>query len=407
MKRSILSILLLLPTLAIAQSNFQKGYVVTNSKDTLYGYVDYKASIRTPSGIRFRSADNAAVQIYTTDDCTAYAINGQANYRRYKVNISLAPTETNSLRVGIDTSFHTQEVFLKELQKGRKLSLFSYTDQVKEHFYILDEGSAEPVELIMLKYLEAGNSSRILSRERYKNQLFSRIQKYNPGNLKIEEKLKSATYSEEDFLEVIGLINGQDVKPVNRQRRFFVGAGASSIKASYVGTHPLARNSSVSKTSIMPSFSVGVDLFSGSTSERWVYRAELDLFMGEQSVKNGDNIHTFDHRAVFLSPKLICNLYNTDNLKGYLGLGAAISYASYSNSKSGRIISISGFPASFEESKIDFSTVGFSYNLNAGIVIRKRVELSLNYTPPYSIIKYAGFKAHMQILNAGLKYLFI
>jgi hypothetical protein len=42
MKKSYLALLLFLPFLSLAQSNYKRGYVITPKGDTLRGYIDFK-----------------------------------------------------------------------------------------------------------------------------------------------------------------------------------------------------------------------------------------------------------------------------------------------------------------------------------------------------------------------------
>lgn len=115
MKRALLALLWVFPFLTVAQSNFQKGYVVTNSKDTLRGYIDYKESALNPNSVKFKDITESKPRTFTVEDCAAYAIDSLEKYERYVLSVSTSKEELSALTVGRDTSFRIDTVFLRVL----------------------------------------------------------------------------------------------------------------------------------------------------------------------------------------------------------------------------------------------------------------------------------------------------
>ncbi len=63
---------LCLPLPAIAQQDFRPGYIITNSNDTVYGYLDYRGDIKNSKRCVFKKDLNAAPQIFLPFDIQAY-----------------------------------------------------------------------------------------------------------------------------------------------------------------------------------------------------------------------------------------------------------------------------------------------------------------------------------------------
>lgn len=98
MKRFFLFLLMAIPAIGIAQSNFQKGYLVTNGGDTLKGYIDYREGLKTPTSFVFKSELNSsALKTYTLKDCIVWHIDDMASYQRFLVDISLGSVEISKI----------------------------------------------------------------------------------------------------------------------------------------------------------------------------------------------------------------------------------------------------------------------------------------------------------------------
>lgn len=406
MKRSIIGLLLAIPMLSLGQSNYLKGYVVNNTPDTLKGYIDYKSKVRNVSSVNFKQELNAPPQTFTPQNVKGYGVDGLHSFESFNVRISMAATKTEGLKIGIDTSSRRATVFLRVLQRGPNVIIYSFTDEVKERFYIKGNTSTEPYELLRTRFLEANNSLKVIGSDRYKGQLLFEMRNYNSGTDFYETDFDDLAYSEEEMIQVGAIINGMKVRVGKKSFRLVVGAGVGSSSIKYTGQNPLANAGAVSKSSYGPSVSVGIDFAAKSLAERIFYRAELSLITGKDTkVTNGQYIHSIDHTTFYLSPKILYNVYNTARFKFYAGLGAGINYSSYSNSLSGKAVSVAMSPDDFDEQKIDLKSTAVSYNLNVGVALKK-IELNVVYAPPYKVSDYAGFNILMGLMQAGIKYRF-
>ncbi|MHA4894515.1 hypothetical protein ACXZ1K_07160 [Pedobacter sp. PWIIR3] len=382
MKRFLIGLFLALPVLSAAQSNFQRGYIVNNAKDTLEGYIDYKPQLNSITSFTFKPGENGVLQTMTVENCKAYGIKGYGNFERFTLAVSQGSASTEAT------------VFLKVLLKGFNVTFYKYRDDLRERFFLKGNASADPYELI------ADN-------DRYKGQLLFEMRNYNSGTQYFESDMESVKYNEQDLSKVIAMMNREVVRVAKKNTRLFVGVGVSNTSPRYTGQHPLSSDAAVRTSSLMPSISVGADLFNGATAAFFVYRAELSLLMGKDlKIANGDMVHSFDHMTLSFNPKVLANVYNQEKLKVFFGVGAIANYSKFNNNKAGRVVPVSGSGDQFIETEVALNSASIAYNFSAGILINKKIEAGATYTPAYSVSNYNAFDVKLNILQVGLKYHF-
>ncbi|MDH5597548.1 MAG: hypothetical protein OEY34_00400 [Cyclobacteriaceae bacterium] len=104
--------------LLYGQKDFQPGYIIKDSGDTLYGLIDYRNDVLMNSVCKFKDSENTITE-YT-------------------------PHEINSFRI-IESSYYTsrevngRRYFLEYLIKG-KVNIYYMKDEYGNHFYIDKEG---------------------------------------------------------------------------------------------------------------------------------------------------------------------------------------------------------------------------------------------------------------------------
>lgn len=413
MKRFLFGLMFVAPVMSLAQSNFQQGYVVTNSKDTLLGYVNYKESTNNPKTFDFKTKTGDIVR-YTVNNCSAYGIDHMDAFERYEVRISQSQISTSELSNGPDTTQLTDAVFLKVLQKGENLTLFSYTDKIKERFYIMEKGQSKPYELIRQLYLKPDQSSMVVTDDRYLRQLLLVIRKIKNGISEEEKKLERLSYKGYELKKLVAYLNGQEVeKSKYKKTRYFAGAGMSVTQAKYSGNAALASPSAETKMSYMPYVTVGADVFVNPAIRKLVFRTELTLFMSKNEnslrIAAPDSYvkHTFDQISVAFSPQIIYHLYNTDNFKAFLGVGAGLNFSSYSNNLHITDTKYGAVSTHYERKDfIELEKFNFAVPLTAGVTLNKKMEIVAGYQFPSAITRYAYYSIGMERYRIGVNYLF-
>ena len=141
-----LALILLLTSAAHAQSHFEKGIVVLEGGEYMYGYIDYGNWDRNPDEILFaKKVTKAPISLYPSDIEGFYV--ADEHYISAKVRTEISSIKAGDLSRKPHFRFGEAETFLQVVIEGEK-SLFVYKDQEeKTHFYIRKEG-----ELMLLKF---------------------------------------------------------------------------------------------------------------------------------------------------------------------------------------------------------------------------------------------------------------
>ncbi|WP_293741798.1 outer membrane beta-barrel protein [uncultured Pedobacter sp.] len=409
MKRFSLLLQLLLPIISFAQSNFKRGYIVNNNKDTIFGFIDYREQINNPISMTFKRTVSDDANVFGLKDLLGFEVEGMVSFKKYVVTISLSKTNKEDLSIGIDTSNKIDAVFLKVLQSGENITLFSYQDNIKLRYYVLEKGNATPVELIRNLYYDPHNNSVSLVQNKYINQIQELLRRFNLT--RSESELKYLKFYNSDLIKMATFINNNKERPKFSSARFFVGTGVSISQARYKGTNELNSADARGNTSIMPMASVGVDLFFNPAVRKLIFRTELSFLTGKYnlSVTSAEAAkalitHEFNQSVINLTPQLVYNFYNTDKIKVFGGIGLGLNLASYNKNQRTRLNTLNGETFSMAEVKLE--KFYFSFPINAGVVLNKRVEFRLGASVPEAISDYLGFKLEIQRYKLGVRYLF-
>ena len=145
MKRAnILLISFFVSYIAIAQSNFKPGYIITNTYDSIIGLIDFRTDIMNSQVCRFKADEKAEVVLYYPGSITKYRF---INEGKYYISHS----------INIDNK--TQQVFLEYLVSGI-MNLYFYKDPVsyQEYYFFEDENGTmlqitkKPDEIVDMKF---------------------------------------------------------------------------------------------------------------------------------------------------------------------------------------------------------------------------------------------------------------
>ena len=347
MKKFLVLLLLFVPFLSFAQSNFQPGYMVNSKGDTIKGYIDYKERNMNPSSFKFKAekegpAKDGEIKTYDLTNSLGFGITGREAYQRFVVDISMSKESLGHLSYGLDTSFITDTVFLKVLQDGKNMVLYAYNDQVKRRFFILEKTKRSPEELKRNIYYKSGSETTANYDNKYIKQLYAIKKILDPAAVVDDRKWKQIRYVETDLMKAAANINEQEVKKSELPTtRFFIGGGLTGSKATYSGAHDLAGNQAQSKSSYLPFVNLGVDLFVNPAIKKIIYRAELSLMASNyeisSNVTKASTLHTdytatehkFNQYTAQLTPQVIMNLYNTPKFKFFVSGGASCNLSVY------------------------------------------------------------------------------
>jgi len=416
MKYLYLFTFLLFASLSLsAQSNYKPGYVVDLKNDTLKGFIGYKEWGINPKAFTFKSNLNQSpTQKFSLDSVNAFGVIGIEDFRKFVFSKSNSVTDINKLEVGIDTSRTLDTAFLKVIVRGKNVSLYSFTDNIKTRFYTTTDKDHEPQELDYYVFHQIYNNANTLTVYTFRDQIKNIASNYDTNNTKLANKIKYAYYRESDLRAIIELINGENPQSVRQSGvsdiRYFAGAGARFNKLETGGGatfFPDGTNASCTS----PVLSGGIDIFTNKYTQKIIFRTEVSLSSSHYNIpptviNGGGTTATLDFKqnTAQLTPQIIYNIYSTSNFKILIDAGASLNFSSYS--KHYYAMNFNNVSAIQRENYPDFEKFYFAFNTKAGFVISNKIEIyaSRAFSAPISQVEAAP--ATVSYYQAGVNYLF-
>jgi len=420
----LLCVLLLLPFFSAAQSNYRAGYVVTSKGDTVKGFIDYQAWDSNPTSISFKSAlADQEKKTFSMGGMRSFSVTGIAAYKKFLCVISMDITDERHVIEGRDTSFRIDTVFLKVLQQGKNVTLYSYTDNMKTRYYVGEAPDYKPTELTYRLYIDreatnvAGNT---VNENTYQKQLFALANKYNAMDDKMTQTLEDPYlyYREGDLLKIVSRIN--NISKAEFEQKYNghskislyagIGVNISSISSDSQSSYSLGGGTG--HTSSLPSFDLGIDLVPDPNGGRVELRAEVSVNPTTMDAKYKLNVApysaaeaSFNQLGIYFTPQVMYNFYNAPNFKFYLGFGYSLTYSSFSNpyfQAQNKADQNAGFP----QESFNFQKSNTAFLFKAGFRIYRNLEIYADYYTSQSSSLAGYFALDTQNTVIGVNYFF-
>ena len=413
--------------IVFAQTNYKAGYVINLKGDTLHGFVNLKEWDSNPTDIYFKTdASDSKVEKLSAKDISRFVINGYEDYRAYNVKISLATVDERKASFKIDTTFKTDTVFLKVLATGKHVTLFKYSDLIKNRFYFLDSTLVNPEEFNYSVYNDTVNMvTYVDTKVKYETKGFYRqigtlAYRYH---FDINKTTNGAfiEYKEQDLIKFINALNrvdaSQSIKSpaVHYPIRSFIGLAEDFNTFQYAGSSPFPHNFPVKYQS--PEFLFGVDVFMNPNVGRTFFRFDMRLSYGSFDIKDSsfpNNVLVkYDYYAQYLKQinasievLAVYNIYNKKMFKFFVGGGLNISYYKYTtnyfetDADNALLYAVNNYP----EMQSFLTTVV----VKSGFEIDRRIALYASYQPTITTVlkDYVGMSASLKTWSVGVNYLF-
>lgn len=414
MRCSVLLPVFFISNILAAQKNFREAYIVNREGDTISGSIDHKEWKFSPTHILFKSSDeNAAAKEYGINELTAFTIIDREAYRRDVVKISLHPSKLNEIS-GKDTTWKIDTVFLKVIYTGKQASLFSYTDKIKERFYIQKLQGEQPTELIKREYL-AENGVSLIKEYTYKDQL-KRLSYVNGiSNDALVRKIDEMDYEERELEKLMKMINGNEGEAVAKGKKhsaayWFAGAGLQRQNMFFRGDHQFARNTVGSKSEWMPRISGGVDLFANPNVGKFFFRTELGFQINKSSataVLDNDvkAIYELSTTTISLQSQFNYTLYNTDKIKIPVGAGIIYSQMNYSRNQYKKLY-VDGSENNHVENWLILRKSATTLFGRGSVIFNNKIEASFLYRPSVRFTKTVAYSMGTSNMQVQFYYLF-
>ena len=410
-----------LPFFASAQSNYKPGYAVTLKGDTLKGFIDYKEWDENPSSVDFKTnLSDKTPQKLTADDVRIFSINGYESYQKYTGSIGIDYIDPRHINYGKDTTFRLETVFLKKLAGGKNVILLSYTDDIRSHYYIEEATQSNPKELTYHIYNEndaqTGAVKTVVDND-YITQLYLLAQKNNVLTSDLQSDMERMGYYAEDFIRIINKINGvtQTDNARNGGRsagkiRFFAGLGVN-VTGTVPATYDFKPLGATNYTSALPLISAGFNLPLNTAIEKVLLRCEMTVSGMHYYTSYNDKVapyvpivYKYSAISVAVTPQMIYNFYNTDNLKIFAGIGFSFSFYGYNNAsyaeKNGNPV------ANNSANPYYFVTFSTPIVFKAGVRLNKKIEIYADYVSGTPVSNDEVFRLSFASFQAGVNYYF-
>jgi hypothetical protein len=212
MKLFLLAILF--PFTCFAQSHYYDSYVIKPNGDTLKGYIKYLNYGRwteCPKSIKFKiSRDDHRVLQFAPKDIREFHV---IDHETYVAFAGLVSADGNTYPITgfrLDTSKKQDTIFLKQVTKGKYLTLYYHNDRFKTRYFI-SENNGTPIELIYHLYF--GTPNQMIARPMYTGWLISLVSKYEPENERLLKSISEMQFVQSDFESFVDEINNSGRQP--------------------------------------------------------------------------------------------------------------------------------------------------------------------------------------------------
>jgi hypothetical protein len=387
------------------------GHVVTNAGDTLSGFLEIKEKTNNPSTVTFKkSEDSPDLTTYTIRDLQGFSYRDRDSFERNYISMTMDEVD---LRLADDRRIEIKfdSVFLKLVQRGSRVTFYSYEDNVKRRFYIRQPGHDKPLELGFRVVKDGPNYTY---KRPYRETLMLIAESGGTLAEPLASKITRTEYSESSLLSVISEINGITIekkKPVDvRGKGLRIGAGAYLPSIAFSDENQYAKNATAS---VVPGIwlMAAYDFPKNGGVGKLIFRGELVVSNAKFEINSYDDRfitndvrieHSFTKTNVGLGGSLLYNVVNKAELKIFASLGLRVNYALYDytfdvyRDRGTTVMSSdAGKPR----------TLWTSVPLKAGVVIKRRVEVGLVYIPKRAINgPDSYYKYSTAIIEAGAVY---
>jgi hypothetical protein len=162
--RLLVFLLLTLPSVVRAQTDFRPGYVLSPAGDTVHGLVDYRGALRSSRLCQFRPSAVAPVTAYRPGELRGYGFAGTKEYRTCLTPLPDSAGQQQAPRL----------FFLEVLASG-PASLYSRRDGADATYFYLQKGTAATVPVKELEFhrviIEAEGKQGIRAVNTFRNTL--------------------------------------------------------------------------------------------------------------------------------------------------------------------------------------------------------------------------------------------
>lgn len=383
------------------------------------GAIDYREWLSNPNTITFKTKGGSQSEKFTPADISFFSVDGLDAYQSYTGPISIDPPGTDRR----DSAFINSAVFLKVLQKGSRLSLFSYVDNIKMRLFLEENSQPGIREMVHKVYYKMEDNGGQFARQvevndnAYLKQLTALAVKYDVYDDALQSDMARTGYYEEDVLKIVSKINGlsyADYKAKYTSKfklNLFAGVGLNATATKPFGAYKNAGG--VNYNSYMPCITFGAEVFANPKTKKLAFRMEFILSADQyksSTIYTGSPYvpvrYSYTQLWGAVVPQVIYNFYSTENLKIYGGAGLALTLKKYSNATYDLNY------ANTQAKNNPLNNPDFFYKaatpvlIKAGTVFGRHWGIFMSYLTPTKVSRDFYFQVKTNPVLVGLNYYF-
>lgn len=195
-KNGLLLIVLLTYQLAFSQENYIPGYVIKNSNDTVFGFVDYRNWEKNPVMVKFKKNIEDAPISFNPIDITEFMVDGEI-YVSGIINTEISPIQTDKLIDAPQINITVDTTFLQTLFRGKKSLYYYKNSDGRENFYIKQDTGFDL--LIYKRYLKQQDSKRVITENR---KYLGQLTLYLNDCETINSRLENTSYNQKSLIKL-------------------------------------------------------------------------------------------------------------------------------------------------------------------------------------------------------------
>jgi hypothetical protein len=179
-----------------AQKNYVPGYVITKSKDTIRGFIDYRNWQNNPVSISFKTDNDKDPVSFHADKIAEFGIPGEI-YVSGIIETEISPLSINKLEPDANLRIETDTAFLQAMFRGKKELYYYKNKDGRENFYISQNNAF--TLLVHKKYLEEQEGKNVI---REYNEYIKQLSLYLNDCATIQSVLKNTSYNRKDLFSL-------------------------------------------------------------------------------------------------------------------------------------------------------------------------------------------------------------
>lgn len=210
---------------AKSQTNFRAAKIVTDKGDTIYCSIKYTDWRINPEKFEFIRNSNSTLETIGINETKLVIIDSGETFKKYQVKKYTNLLDLNNLASSFNEDSELDTVFLKQVLKGNKFTLYMLNDGRKVHYFIEKPGG----EPMALRYVMYKNDGLLVEVKTYVQQL----SEFAQADSRLLNQLNRLNYNYESIVKISEKLNTQsslsqnayeDIK-TKKFSRWYIGGG--------------------------------------------------------------------------------------------------------------------------------------------------------------------------------------